>query len=382
MRVALVHDWLTGMRGGEKVLEQLALLWPEAPIYTLVHHPGSVSTLLESRQIHTSFVQRLPSNDAYRWYLPLFPLAIERFRFDDFDLVLSSSHCVAKGASTPEGTPHVCYCHTPMRYAWDQFHAYFDPRRTGRLRYAAIRAIMPWLRRWDRRTADRVDAYAANSGYVADRIRRHYGREATVVPPPVDVERFVPADVDPDDYYLVVSALSPYKRVDVAIEAFNRLGRPLVIVGWGPERDSLEALAGPTVHFAGKVTDEELVDLYQRCRGFILPGVEDAGIAPIEAMACGRPALVLNAGGAPEAVLDGVTGVHLEACSPEAVIAGVDRAESLTFNTHELRARAERYAPAAFAARIRDLVNRTLRTQTGAPAAPADPVPGAQERAP
>lgn len=383
MRVALVHDWLTGMRGGEKVLEELIGLWPDAPIYTLVHHPGSVSPLIESREIHTSFVQRLPRNDAYRWYLPLFPAAIERFGFDGYDLVVSSSHCAAKAVITPERTPHVCYCHTPMRYAWDQFDAYFDPRRTGRARYSLIRTIMPWLRRWDRRTADRVDAFAANSGYVAERIRRHYGRDATVIPPPVDVEHFVPADVGPEDYYLVVSALSPYKRVDVAIEAFNRMRRPLVVVGWGPERQALEAMAGPRVRFAGKVSDEELLRLYQRCRGLVLPGVEDAGIAPIEALACGRPALVLGEGGAPEAVVDGVHGVHVEACSPAALAAAVDRAERLTFNSHELRKRAEEYAAPVFAARVRDLVDRTLPDHSAGQAARPDShlgTPAAQER--
>ncbi len=360
MRTALVHDWLTGMRGGEKVLERLAAMFPEAPIYTLFHHPDSVSAALENHPIHTSFLQRLPARQSYRWYLPLYPLAMRFFDLTEFDLVVSSSHCAAKAAISRPDAHHVCYCHTPMRYAWDQFDTYFSAERVGRLRRALIRPTMACLRRWDRSTAARVDSFVANSGYVAGRIRRYYGRQAEVIPPPVDTERFTPSGAPPDDFYLMVTALSPYKRVDVAIEAFNRMGRELVIVGSGPEVEHLRQLAGPTVRLAGRVSDAELVDLYRRCRGFVLPGIEDAGIAPIEAMACGRPALVLATGGAMETVLPGVTGLHIPQPTPEAIVNVVDSCEGLTFNTGVIRAHAEDYSLDVFDRRIVGFIERAL----------------------
>jgi glycosyltransferase involved in cell wall biosynthesis len=363
-RVALAHDWLTGMRGGEKVLERLALAYPQAPIFTLVHEPGSVSETLESHSVRTSFLQRMPARSAYRWYLPLFPLAVRGLDVSGFDLVLSTSHCAIKALRTSPDALHLCYCHTPMRYAWDRFDEYFGPARVGWFKHALIRPTMALLRRWDRATAARVDYFAANSQYVADRIGRYYDRTAEVIPPPVDTDRFVPGTEAAGDYYLMVSALSPYKRVDVAIEAFNRLGRPLYVAGWGPEAERLKQLAGPTVRLLGKVSDDELLTLYQNCRGFVLPGVEDAGIAPIEAMACGRPALVLAEGGAPEAVEHGVTGLHIDRPGADAICEAVDSAESLTFNTAGIRAHAEGYSVAEFDRRMGSFVERCLHART------------------
>ncbi len=360
MRTALVHDWLTGMRGGEKVLERLAAMFPEAPIYTLFHHPGSVSSDIEDHPIHTSFLQLLQAHRSYRWYLPLYPLAMRTLDLREFDLVLSSSHCAAKAALSGPEAHHVCYCHTPMRYAWDQFDAYFSPDRVGWARHVLIRPMMAGLRRWDRRTAARVDSFAANSSYVASRIRRYYGRGSEVVPPPVDTERFTPSGAPPDDFYLMVTALSPYKRVEVAIEAFNRMQRDLVVVGSGPENELLAELAGSTVQLAGRVSDAELVELYRRCRGFVLPGVEDAGIAPLEAMACGRPALVLAEGGAMEAVVPGITGLHIPRPTSAAIVEVVDSCERLTFNTEVIRAHAEGYSVDVFDRRIAEFIERTV----------------------
>lgn len=360
MKVALAHDWLTGMRGGEKVLEQLALMHPGAPIYTLVHEPGSVSELIEQHEIRPSLIQRLPARSAYRWYLPIFPLAIRLLKTEPVDVMISSSHCAAKAIITGPQTLHLCYCHTPMRYAWDQFDTYFSAQRQGHVRFAVIRSIIPWLRRWDRATASRVDAFAANSRYVAERIEHYYGRGAVVIPPPVDTDTFVPSGSAPDDHWLMVTALSPYKRLDIAIEAFNRTGRKLVIVGWGPEEHRLRQLAGPSVQFVGKVDNSTLLHLYQSCRGLLLPGVEDAGIAPLEAMACGRPALVLNRGGAPEAVIDGETGLHIAAATSAAINSAVDTAEGLKFNTGRVRAHAQRYAPAVFRQRVQEFTERAL----------------------
>jgi len=365
MRAALVHDWLTGMRGGEKVLEELVLMFPDAEIHALLHVPGSVSQVIESRPIHTSFIQRLPAHSAYRWYLPLFPAAIRTLDPGPVDLVVSSSHCAAKAVLAPRGAVHVCYCHTPMRYAWDQFPMYFSAARNGRLRFQLIRAIMAWLRRWDRVTASRVDAFAANSRYVANRIRQYYDRAAEIIPPPVDTDRFTPGSGRHDSYWLMVSALSPYKRIEIAIEAFNRSGRQLVIAGWGPERERLQSLAGPSVEFAGKVSDQALLQLYRGCHGFLLPGIEDAGIAPLEAMACGRPAVVLDAGGAREAVIPGETGLLIEAPSAAAINSAVDSAEHLSFNTDKIRAHAEHYSRAAFRRRMRRFIERTLSGSGG-----------------
>lgn len=368
MKIALVHDWLTGMRGGEKVLERFAALFPDAPIYTLVHEAGSVSASLEAHEIRTSFLQRLPARHAYRWYLPLFPLAVRSLDLSEYDVVLSSSHCAVKAVRTRSDAIHLCYCHTPMRYAWDRFDEYFAPQRVGWIKHLLIRPTMAALRRWDRRTAPRVDTFIANSGYVAGRIDRYYGRTSAVVSPPVDTERFVPGNGPTGDYYLMVSALSPYKRVEVAIEAFNRMKRPLKIAGWGPERRRLEKIAGPTVQLLGRVEDNELLRLYQSCRGFLLPGVEDAGIAPVEAMACGRPALVLAAGGAPEAVIEGQTGVYVADTGAAGIVEAVDTAEKLTFNKDTIRAHSERYSVAAFDRQIADLVERHTSgaaTQTG-----------------
>jgi glycosyltransferase involved in cell wall biosynthesis len=362
VKVALVHDWLTGMRGGERVLEEILELFPRADIHTLLHVPGTVSPRIEARPIHTSFLQRLPrAAERYRWYLPLFPWAVERLCLGGYDLVISSSHCAAKAVLTDPPTAHLCYCHTPMRYAWDQFDTYFNPQRNGRLAYVAIAATMAWLRRWDRATAGRVDAFAGNSAFVAQRIERYYGRMATVVPPPVDTEFFVPAPgVAPGDYYLVVSALSPYKRTEVVIEAFNRMGRPLVVVGEGPDADRLAALAGPTVQLRGAVDAEALRRLYQGCRGLVLAAVEDAGIVPLEAMACGRPAIVLARGGAREAIDDGVTGILIEEQSPPAVARAIDRAEATAFNTEEIRSAARRYAKDRFRSRFSAFVAASL----------------------
>jgi len=362
VRVALVHDWLTGMRGGERVLERMIELYPDAEIHTLLHVPGSVSGTIEARPIHTTFVQRLPgAATRYRWYLPVFPWAIEQLSLSGYDLVISSSHCAAKSVLTEATTPHLCYCHTPMRYAWDQFDAYFNRERNGVLRYGAIRATIGWLRRWDAATAHRVDAFAANSAWVAGRISRYYGRSATVVPPPVETEFFVPAEnTEPDDYYLVVSALSPYKRNEVVVEAFNRMQRRLIVVGTGPDEARLEALAGPTIEMRGRVDAEELRDLFQRCRGVVLAAVEDAGIVPIEAMACGRPPIVLARGGASEAIRDNVTGTLIREQTPAAVIEAVDRAETTPFNTQEIRASALRYAPDRFLARFSAFIGASL----------------------
>jgi glycosyltransferase involved in cell wall biosynthesis len=302
-RVALVHDWLTGMRGGERCLEALCDLFPDADLFTLLHVRGRVSEMIERRRIHTSAIQSLPFvKRRYRHYLPFFPWAIERFKLDGFDLILSGSHCVAKGVKAPPGALHIAYIYTPMRYIWDQHHAYVGPGQMGPLSRALLRAVAGRLRRWDLEANARVDHFAAISRHVAGRIWRHYGREAEVIYPPVQTARFRIA-VRTDDYYLLAGAFAPYKRLDLAVAAFNRLGRRLVIVGDGQEGRRLRRMAGPTIEFLGWRPDDEVAALLARCRALVFPGEEDFGILPVEAMACGRPVIAYGKGGITETVI-------------------------------------------------------------------------------
>ena len=365
MRVAVVHDWLTGMRGGEKVLEAIFRLYPEAELHTLVHRRGSVSPLIEQRRIRRSIVDRLPmAASRYREYLPLFPFAIEQFDFDRFDLVISSSHCAAKSVVVPGRATHVCYCHSPMRYAWDQFEAYFGPERVGKAGSAVLRRVMAAMARWDRATAGRVDRYVANSQYVAGRIGRYYNRVASVVYPPVDTDFFTPDAARPRTHYLIVSALVPYKRVDIAIDACRRAGRPLIVAGDGPDRARLEARAESGVTFTGSISNEEIRDLYRSARAVLLPGEEDFGIVPVEAQACGTPVIALGRGGALETVVDGHTGVLASEPTADAFADAVLRAESIDWDRAAIRANAERFSHAAFTAEFAAIVQDALARRT------------------
>ncbi len=373
MRVALVHDWLTGMRGGEKVLEGLCELFPEADLFALVHEPGSVSGAIERRGVRTSFVQRLPGSPArFRRYLPLFPLAAESFDLSGYDLVVSSSHCVAKGVLRAPNALHVCYCHTPMRYVWDEAEAYLSTLPVA-ARLPA-RALGWMLRAWDRRTAGRVDRFLANSTEVAGRIRRHYGREATLVPPPVDLEQFRFPDAPREEFLLVVSALVPYKRVDLAVRACAARGWPLWLAGTGPERARLERMAGSATRFLGWVPDGELAALYRRARAFLFPGREDFGITPLEAMASGCPVVAYGAGGVLDTVVppggaEPPTGLYFAEATPEALAGAVDRLmrAEVTFDPAALRARAERFARPRFLSRLRDILTEAWHGHGGSP---------------
>ncbi|MCP4205056.1 MAG: glycosyltransferase family 4 protein [bacterium] len=360
-RAALVHDWLTGMRGGEKVLQCFAELLPQAPIYSLFHFPGSLDPALEERDIRTSYLQHpagwIPN---YRYLLPLFPRAIESFDLSGFDLVVSISTCVAKSAIRGPNGFHICYCNTPMRYVWDQQKAYFPDDRGP---VAAIRnRLLERLRRWDVATAPRVDQYVANSTFVADRIRRYYDRGAIVVHPPVDVEHFTPAnrgtDRAPgaDPYALVVSALAPYKKIDVAIKGCARAGIPLKIVGTGPEHDRLLALAGDRVDFLGWQGPDELRDLYRRATCLLQPGIEDFGIAPVEALACGCPVVALGVGGVLDIVEPERHGILYDGeGDPAALAVAIDKCRELRFNFLDLRDRAHKFSAQRFRDEMSDL---------------------------
>ena len=362
MRVALVHDWLTGMRGGERCLEVFCELFPDADLFTLLHVPGTVSPLIERRRVVTSFVQRLPgAARRYRYYLPLFPAAVATFDLRGYDLVVSSSHCVAKGVRAAREAVHVSYCYTPMRYVWDLYDDYFG-RGAGPLTRALMPPVAAALRAWDRASSRRVQHFVAISHYVADRIRRCYGRDADVIYPPVDVSRFRLADAGAGEFYLVVSALVPYKRVDLAVEAANRLRRRLLVVGTGPEERRLRTLAGPTVEFLGWRSDEEIAGLYRRCCALLFPGVEDFGIVPLEAMAAGRPVIAYGHGGTLETIVGLGTGQE----PPTGVFFGEQTVEALVDALRRFEANAHRFAPKALRARAEAFDRPRFKERIGA----------------
>ena len=371
MRVALIHDWLTGMRGGEKVLDALCELFPDAAIHTLFHVRGAVAPSIERHRIRTSFVQRLPlAARHYRRYLPLFPFAVERFDLDDADLVISSSHCAVKAVVAPGRARHICYCHSPMRYAWDQFEAYFGAERVGRVANRWLyRPVMARLARWDAATAGRVDRFVANSAHVAARIRRYYNRQATIVHPPVDTGFYTPADVQTgptrESHFLIVSALVPYKRLDLAINACARVGAPLHVVGDGPDRERLERLGGPTVTFRGRLTDEQVRDEYRRARAVLLPGEEDFGIVPVEAQACGTPVVALARGGARETVIDGETGVLFSELTVPSLAVALERLAAARFDAERLRRQAERFSRPRYLEEMRAVIDETVAAPAG-----------------
>jgi glycosyltransferase involved in cell wall biosynthesis len=324
-KVALVHDWLTGMRGGERCLEVFCELFPDADLFTLIHRRGAVSPTIERMAIHTSMLQHIPlAKRHYRHLLPILPFAIKQFRMTDYDLILSSSHAVAKGVRRRHPTFHLCYCFTPMRYIWDQSPMYFPRERFSPVSWALLQAMLRYLRAWDINTARRVDAFIATSNNIAAKIQTYYNRTSNVIPPPVDCGFFEPArspQRERASFFLVVSALVPYKRVDLAIEAFNRLRLPLVVIGTGPERQRLERIAAPEIRFLGWQPDEVVRDYYRRCRALIFPGEEDFGIVPLEAQACGRPVIAFGKGGALETVI-ALNHPMVERC-PDAAPTGV-----------------------------------------------------------
>ncbi len=377
LRVALVHDWLTGMRGGEKCLEVLAEMFPSADLYTLVHQKGTVAPVIENRRVGESWIARLPGGRKhYRWYAPFFPLAIESFDLSAYDLVVSTSHCVAKGAVTRADTLHVCYCFTPVRYFWDLYPEYFGPGKGNTVSRATAPLLGHYYRLWDRVSADRVDLFIADSEHVRDRIAKHYRRHSLVIHPPVDTAAFTPAHAPAakDSPYLVVSALVPYKGVERAIRVCSARGVPLRIVGTGPDEGRLRALAGPGARFDGWLSAEALRDAYRDCRALIQAHEEDFGIAPVEALAAGRPVVALAKGGASE-VVTAECGVLYDDPTDAGLDAALTEFERLTFDSEELRRRSLHFSRDAYRDRMTDaLVRATERfaARKGAPF-PLDP---------
>ena len=322
MRVALIHYWLINMRGGERVLEALCRMFPQADIFTHVVDRAKLSPFLQQRNIHTTFIQRLPaSTRLYQKYLPLMPFALEQLDLTDYDLIISSESGPAKGVLTRADSTHVCYCHTPMRYLWDFYPQYLAEASVPvRL---LMRPLCTGLRQWDVLSANRVDHFVANSVTVARRIRKHWRREAHVVYPPVDTETFIQLSQPRQDFYLCLGQLVEYKKVSLAVQACSRLARPLVVAGDGACRKALEAQAGPTVRFVGRQSLENVRQLYGQCKALLFPGEEDFGMVPVEAMATGAPVLAYGRGGATETVLDGETGLLFAEQSVDALCAAI-----------------------------------------------------------
>jgi glycosyltransferase involved in cell wall biosynthesis len=353
MKIAVVHDWLNGMRGGERVLEAILEICPSSTIYTLFHQRGRVSEFIESHRIVTSWLDRIPG--IYRYYrnfLPLFPAAIESWDLSGFDLVISSSHAVAKGVRAGRAT-HICYCHTPMRYLWDAQADYsFDP-----IRRLALSAIQTGLRRWDCETARGVDHFIANSRFVQDRIQKYYGRHSDVIYPPIDTEFFtISPSTKREDFYLAAGALVPYKRLDLIVEAFNQSGRRLVVAGSGPQWRSLRKAAGANVEMRGWVTDDELRRLYRSAKALVMAAREDFGMIAVEAQSCGCPVIAFGAGGAAETVHDGNNGIVFAEQTVDDIERAVCRFEVMRWPADQVQPQVEIFSREIFQARIRKFI--------------------------
>ena len=358
MKVAIVHYWLVGMRGGEKVLECLCELYPDADIFTLVVDRDKLSPILLKHKITTSFLQKIGGRRFYQKMLPLMPQALEAFDLSGYDLILSSEAGPAKGIIPPPDSMHICYCHSPMRYIWDLYPQYY--RKSGWLARLAMRLTSSWLRAWDVTTSARVDHFIANSAFVAKRIEKFYRRDAAVIHPPVDISRFEPSDA-PEDYYLCAGQITPYKRIDVAIEACTRLNKRLVIIGSGATKE-MKRQAGPTITFLDKVDDETMARHFRNCRALLFPGVEDFGIVPLEVMASGRPVLAYRRGGAIETVVDGRTGLFFDEQTADSLMDNIARFEARLddFDSVAIRLHAQAWNRDIFKNRLQAFITARL----------------------
>lgn len=358
MRVALIHYWLVNMRGGERVLKALCEMFPQADIFTHVYDPARTSEAIRAHRIQTSFISKLPfARRHYQKYLPFMPRALEQIDLRGYDLVISSESGPAKGVIPMPGALHVCYCHSPMRYIWDLYPEY--QASAGFLARQMFPGIAHRLRTWDVTSAARVDEFVANSGFVASRIRKYYRRESEVIHPPVAIEAFEAMPLEPPaDYYLAAGEFVGYKRFDIAVDAFTRMGKRLLVIGDGEQRKALEKRAGPTVEFLGRVDFAALKTHFARARALVFPGEEDFGMVPVEVMAAGRPVIALGRGGALDTVVDGETGTLFTEQSIDGLIDAVARFEAMTFDPQALRAHARRFGMAQFRNGMLDVIRR------------------------
>ena len=359
MKTALIHYWLVNDRGGEKVLGQLTEIFPEADVFAHVYEPSAMPDTIRSRNVRTTWIQKLPfANKNYQSYLPLMPRALRSLNLDEFDLIISSESGPAKGIRKPEGAVHICYCHTPMRYLWDMADEYY--RQASPLKKLGMKLLLPWLRRQDLWSAGQVDHFIANSRFVAERIKRIYDRDSVVIHPPVNTDHFCSVRRNPADFYLFFGQLTAYKRADLAVLAFNRLGKRLVIAGTGEERSALEKLAGPNIEFLGRISDGKRDELYSSARALVFPGVEDFGIVPVEAQAAGCPVIALRAGGALETVIEGRTGVFFDRADTDELCDAVERLELAEFSEESCRENSRRFSEDRFRREIRGFVDGCL----------------------
>jgi glycosyltransferase involved in cell wall biosynthesis len=361
MKVALVHDYLNQMGGAERVVIALHEIFPDAPIYTSIYDPERVDPVFRQMDIRTTFMQKLPLvTKHHQPYLPFYPFAMESLDLRGYDLVLSSSSAFGKGVITKPETMHICYCHTPMRWCWN-YREYVEREQLGGMARRVLPFLITGLRVWDQTSAMRVDHFIANSPVVAERIAKYYRREAVVIPPPVEAQRF-PFDpaTQPEDYFLIVSRLIPYKRIDLAIEACNRLQLPLVIIGSGRDEARLRRLAGPTIRFTGRLSDEEVLHYYTHCRAFLFPGEEDFGITPLEAQAAGRPVIAYGAGGALASVVEGVTGLFFREQTVESLAATLAAFDERQFDPQAIRNHALEFDLPRFHRRILQFIEAKM----------------------
>jgi glycosyltransferase involved in cell wall biosynthesis len=362
MRIALVHDYLVQYGGAERVLECFTELFPYAPIYTLIYDKELMLGALEGKDIQTSFIQNIPfASKRHRIFPPLMPTAIEQFDFSLYDVVLSDSSSFAKGIITGPETLHICYMHTPMRYAWDDCQKYTEEFYFPSFIKKMVPFFMNFIRVWDRASADRPDRIIANSNFIAQRIKKYYKRDSVVIHPPVNVNNFNIKKQGLSDCFLIVGRLMRYKRFDIVVEAFNKLGLKLKIIGRGPELENLKKAAKPNIEFVGRVSDEKLADYYAECRAFIFPQEEDFGIVAIEAMASGRPVIAFRGGDIPEHIEEGKTGIFFDKQTPEALIEAVKKFKDEDFDPEYIRTKSLKFDREIFKSKIKDYVEKELK---------------------
>ncbi|GCE49049.1 glycosyltransferase involved in cell wall biosynthesis [Thermosporothrix hazakensis] len=362
MKVALVHDYLNQMGGAERVVLALHEIFPDAPLYTSIYDPDRVDPAFRKMDIRTSFMQKLPwVTKHHQPYLPLYPFAMEKLDLRGYDLVLSSSSAFGKGVITRPETMHICYCHTPMRWCWN-YDEYIEREQLGKVARGVLPFLITGLRMWDQTSAMRVDHFIANSPTIAERIRKYYRRESVVIPPPVEASRF-PFDpqTQPESYFLVVSRLAPYKRIDLAIEACNRLRLPLIIIGGGRDEERLRRLAGPTIHFLGRLPDSEVIHYFRHCRALLFPGEEDFGITPLEAQAAGRPVIAYGAGGALASIVEGVTGLFFREQTVESLVEVLEQFDERQFQPEAIRNHALEFDTPRFQRRVQQFIEAKIQ---------------------
>jgi len=357
-KIALVHYWLIGMRGGERIVECLCKVFPDIDIYTLIYDKNKISNIINSKNIYTSFLQKMPfSKKHHQVYLPFMPVAVEQFDLSNYDIVISSESGIAKGVITKPETCHICYCNTPMRYLWSMYFEYLKNEKINFIKRNFIKAFFNYLRVWDLATSFRVDYFISNSDNVRKRVLKYYKRDSRVIYPPVPINEFKFSEKK-EDYYLIVSQLIPYKRIDLAVEAFNELNKSLIIIGDGPERRRLERKAGKNIKFLGWQEDKVLKEYYSNARAFIFPGEEDFGITPVEAQASGTPVIGYGKGGLLETVIDGVTGIFFNEQNVGSLVEAVKRFEKLehNINSSNIRKNSKRFDISIFENEIKSFI--------------------------